>query len=138
VLVDYIIPRDERSGSATDAGVPAFIDFVLEDVEGLATPFRGGLAILERECRQRYGVPFVALAAPDQVAVLDLVAWPADVAPELERAAKFFTLLRDLTASGFFSSRMGVEDLQYQGNTAYAWDGCPPEALSHLGVSYGV
>ena len=136
ILVDYIIPRDDRSGSATDAGVPVFIDFVLEDVEGVATPFRGGLALLDRECVSRFGGRFVELASADQTKMLDLIAYPGDVDPEVERAASFFTLLRDLTASGFFSSRMGVEDLRYQGNTAYAWDGCPPEALNHLGVSY--
>lgn len=137
VLVDLIIPADDRSGSATDAGVPAFIDFILEDVEGLDVPFRGGLALLEHESLARFGGRFVDLAPNDQTAMLDLIAYPDDVEPGLERAAAFFTRLRDMTASGFFSSRMGVDDLRYTGNRGQAtWDGCPAEALNHIGVSY--
>lgn len=141
VLVDYIIPADDRSGSATDAGVPAFIDFVLEDTmeesPSVTTSFRGGLALLDRECTSRFGGRFVELAADQQTAMLDQIAYPDDVRPEFERAARFFTQLRDLTASGFFSSKMGVEDLGYVGNMGHpSWDGCPAEALDRLGVSY--
>lgn len=137
ILVDHIIPADDRSGSATDAGVPAFIDFILEDVDGMATPFRGGLAWVDHHCNREYQKVFADLGADQQIAVLDAIAWPGDVPSGMERGARFFTMLRDLTASGFFSSRIGVDDLGYTGNTPQAsWDGCPPEALAHLGVSY--
>ncbi len=140
LLVDYIIPADERSGSATDAGVPAFIDFVLEDsltrTTELITPFRGGLALFERTCVERVSARFADADEQQRLEMLELVAYPEDIEPDLERLGAWFSTLRDLTASGFFSSRMGVEDLGYQGNTAYAWDGCPQESLDHLGVSY--
>jgi len=136
-LVDLIIPADDRSGSATDAHVPAFIDFVLEDVEGIATQFRGGLAWMDHHCKRTLGKVFVDLNAQQQTEVLDTIAWPDDVPAGMERGAQFFTLLRDMTASGFFSSKIGVDDLGYMGNTPQAsWDGCPPEALERLGVSY--
>lgn len=136
VLVDYIIPADDRSGSATDAGVPAFIDFTLEDVADLVDPFRGGLAWLDAHCETEHGGRFIDLNTEHQTATLDTIAYPDDVTGELEDGMRFFTLVRDLTASGFFSSRMGVEDLGYIGNTAALWDGCPQDSLDHIGVSY--
>jgi gluconate 2-dehydrogenase gamma chain len=137
VLADWIIPADDRSGSATDAGVPAFIDFILEDVEGAAEPLQRGLAWLDAHVASTGATTFIELAEIDQQAVLDQIAWPDDVAPGLEEGAAFFTLMRDMTASGFWSSQMGVEDLGYKGNTANpSWEGCSHEAMEHLGLSY--
>ena len=48
VLVDLIIPKDERSGSATDAGVPEFMDFMMIDQPARQTAMRGGLAWIDR------------------------------------------------------------------------------------------
>lgn len=138
VLVDLIIPWDERSGSATDAGVPEFIDFMLGDNRDLETPLRGGLAWLDHECDDRYGKAFVACAGAERSAVLDDIAWPKRAKPEHAAGVAFFNQFRDLTASGFFSSKMGVQDLGYIGNTVVPeWKGCPPEALAKLGVGYG-
>jgi len=137
VLVDLIIPKDERSGSATEAGVPEFMDFMLGDDPDLQTPVRGGLAWLDHECDDRYGKTFVACMAGERGAVLDAIAWPAKAKPAHAAGVAFFNRFRDLTAAGFFSSRMGVQDLRYIGNTFVSeWKGCPPEALAKLGVSY--
>ncbi len=136
-LVDLIIPKDERSGSATDAGVPEFMDFMLGDDPDLQTPIHGGLAWLDHECDDRYGKTFVACSGAERGAVLDDIAWPKKAKPEHSAGVAFFNSFRDFTASGFFSSRMGVQDLRYIGNTFVAeWRGCPPEALAKLGVSY--
>ncbi len=138
VVVDLILPQDERSGSATDAGVPEFMDFVLADGsdEGRIA-IRGGLAWLDTECRRRFGRTFVACADRERRAALDDIAWPARARPELSHGVAFFNRFRDLTASGFWSSKIGVEDLQYQGNTFVTeWRGCPEAALRKLGVSY--
>ena len=144
-LADAVIPADERSGSATDALVPDFVDFVLDDPlaeprerESLQTGVRGGLAWLDRECRERFSRPFVDCAGGERTAVLDDIAWPEKARPEMTQGAAFFTLFRDLVASGFWSSRMGVEDLRYMGNTFVAeWKGCPPEVLGKLGLADG-
>ena len=108
VLVDLIIPKDERSGSATEAGVPEFMDFMLGDDPDLQTPVRGGLAWLDHECDDRYGKTFVACMAGERGAVLDAIAWPAKAKPAHAAGVVLFNRFRDLTASGFFSSRMGV------------------------------
>ena len=140
VLVDYVIPKDARSGSATDAKVPEFMDFILADEDATPasrTAIRGGLAWLDAESRKRSGKSFVAASDAERRAILDDIAWPEKARPELSHGVAFFNRFRDLTASGFFSSAMGFEDLRYMGNTFNPeWNGCPPEALAKLGVSY--
>lgn len=135
LLSDLIIPRDERSGSATDAGVPEFMDYVMVEWPDNQVPMRGGLAWLDRECRARYGQPFVGCAEAERTAMLDAIAWPKRAKPELSQAVAWFNSFRDFVASGFYSSKMGVEDLKYIGNTFVpAWNGCPPEVTNKLGV----
>src|SRR5919198_216354 len=129
LLVDYIIPRDERSGSATDAKVPEFIDFLMSDKDASSaskTAMRGGLAWLDNECQHRFARSFVAATDAQRRQVLDDIAWPKKARPEVHHGVVFFSRFRDLTASGFFSSQMGWQDVQYRGNVALpAWNGCP-------------
>ena len=135
VLVDLIIPKDERSGSATDAGVPEFMDFMMTDGPTRQDAMRGGLRWLDTECLARFGNTFVDCAPADRTAVVDAIAWPAKASPLVSQGVAFFSSFRDLTASGFWSSKMGVEDLQYMGNVANPdWNGCPADALAHLGL----
>ncbi len=138
LLVDLIIPADERSGSATEAGVPEFMDFIMTDSPARQTAMRGGLAWLDAECRERFGTPsFAASSETERRAVLEDIAWPAQARPDLSHGVAFFNGFRDLTASGFWSSSIGVEDLRYIGNTAVPdWNGCPEEQLGKLGVRY--
>jgi gluconate 2-dehydrogenase gamma chain len=137
LLVDLILPADERSGSATEAGVPEFMDFMLGDDPDLQTPTRGGLAWLDHECDDRYGKTFVSCTEAERTAVLDDIAWPKRAKPQHAAGVAFFNSFRDFTASGFFSSKLGVQDLRYIGNTFVTeWTGCPPEALAKLGVRY--
>jgi hypothetical protein len=135
--VDLIIPRDERSGSATDAGVPAFIDFMLIDRPNMQTVIRGGLTWTDAECERRFGKTFVACTDAQRRELLDDIAWPKRARREMSQGVAFFNRFRDLTASGFWSSKMGVEDQRYIGNTyVREWTGCPDAALEKLGVSY--
>ena len=137
LLVDLIIPKDDRSGSATDAAVPEFMDFMLGDDPDLETPIRGGLAWLDHECDDRWSKTFVASSDAERTALLGDIAWPKKAKPQHAAGVAFFNSFRDLTASGFFSSKLGVQDLRYLGNTFVAeWKGCPPEALDKLGVRY--
>ena len=137
MLVDIIIPKDARSGSASDAGVPEFMDFILVEQEQRQTAMRGGLAWLDRECQRRFDKTFVDCADEERKAVLDDIAWPQRAKPELSHGVRFFGSFRDLTATGFWTSRIGFQDLQYMGNTYVPeWTGCPEDALKDLGVSY--
>jgi len=137
VLVDIVIPRDERSGSATDAGVPEFMDFMMGDRPDGQIPMRGGLAWLDNECSERFRKTFVQAAETERGAVLDDIAWPKQAKPDMSQGVAFFNMFRDMTASGFWSSKIGVADLDYRGNEFVAeWKGCPEPALRKLGVQY--
>jgi len=136
VLSDWIIPADERSGSATHAGVPEFIDDWLEfkggrELDGI----RGGITWLDVECNRQYGSDFLACTQAQQKQILDRIAYPKRAEPDDAPGVAFFNELRNLVVSGFFSSKMGVKDLPYLGNQVVAsWDGCPAEVLSKLGL----
>lgn len=126
MLSDLIVPRDERSGSATEAGVPEFIDFVMTEWPEHQTPIRGGLAWLDRESARRTGKPFRENPEPRHRELLDDIAYPARARPEMAPGVQFFNRFRDLVLSGFYSSKEGVKDLSYIGNTFVAeWQGCP-------------
>jgi hypothetical protein len=136
VLVNLIIPKDARSGSATDAGVPEFMDFIVNEQVNRQNAMRGGLAWLNLECHRRFDLDFVAGSDAQRRAVLDDIAWPRRVKPEFAYGVPFFNSFRDLTASGFFTSKMGIDDLGYQGNTVVPeWKGCPDEVLKKLGLT---
>src|SRR4029453_18550398 len=76
ILVDLIIPKDERSGSATDAGVPEFMDFMMSDQPQRQTAMRGGLAWIDLECQDRYDKTFLDCTPEQRTAALDDIAWP--------------------------------------------------------------
>jgi Gluconate 2-dehydrogenase subunit 3 len=135
VLVDLLIPRDERSGSATDAGVPEFMDFMMRDQPQRQVAMRGGLALLDRMSVDRCGRTIASATDAERRELLDEIAYTSNEDPGSIHGVAFFSSFRDLTASGFWSSRMGVEDLQYQGNVFVAeWHGCPEAALDKLGI----
>jgi len=135
LLVDIIIPKDDRSGSATDVGVPEFMDFIVNDQPGRQTAMRGGLAWLDVECQQRFDKTFLACTDGQRRTVLDDIAWPQRATPAMSHGISFFNTFRDLTATGFWTTKVGMQDLQYMGNTFVGkWEGCPPEVHQKLGI----
>jgi hypothetical protein len=140
MLADLIIPKDDQSGSASDAGVPEYIDFSLSDTfadqPDRQTAMRGGLQWLDRECRTRFQKNFVEATSAQRTEVLDDIAYPKKAKPELSHGVRFFTQFRDFVATGFFTSKIGIADLRYIGNVPFQWDGAPAEVLQKLGVSY--
>ncbi|HEX5411009.1 MAG TPA: gluconate 2-dehydrogenase subunit 3 family protein [Terriglobia bacterium] len=133
-LSDLIIPADDRSGSATQAGVPEFIDDWLDFRGGsLKAEILGGLTWLDLECNRQFGQDFIGCTPPDRKKILDRIAYPDKAVPEDLNYVAFFNRLRDLVVSGFFSSEQGVKDLPYQGNQMVAnWEGCPPNVLAEI------
>ena len=136
-LVNYIIPADERSGSASDAHVPQFIDFMMEDAPELGQPVRDALAWLDDASQNQFGAVFQSATTEQNHSLLQQIAYPDDVATGMEKGEEHFSMMRDLTASGFWSSKIGVEDLGYMGNTPQSvWNGCSDEAMDHIGMHY--
>lgn len=136
VLADIIIPKDEKSGSATDAGVPAFIEFIVKDMPHYQTPLRGGIKWLDLQCMRRFNGDFASCTAQQQIEIVDEIAYPAKAKPEMQPGVAFFNTMRDLTACGFFTSKIGIEDLGYVGNRPNQWDGVPEDVLAQYGLKY--
>lgn len=134
VLVDIIIPKDDKSGSASDAGVPEFIEFIVKDIPSHQTPIRGGLRWLDSQCLSRYEAVFKDAGKEQQLEMVNDIAWPQDVKPGMEQGVAFFNRMRDLTASGFFTSEIGFKDLGYVGNTPNRWSGVPEDVLKQYGM----
>ena len=137
VLADLTIPADARGPSATGAGVPEFMDFVMVEEMENRDRMRKGLAWLDTESESRFKKSFVNADEHDQKKILNDIAWPKKARPEFAEAAQFFNEFRNLTATGYWSSQVGIEDLKYIGNTfVQQWTGCPEPQLKKLGVSY--
>ncbi len=136
ILADIIIPKDETSGSATDAGVPAFIEFIAKDMPHYQTPLRGGLKWLDIQCMKRFSKDFASCTADQQIEIVDEIAFPEKAKPEYAQGVAFFNTLRDLTACGFFTSEIGIKDLGYAGNKPNQWDGVPQDVLDKYNLQY--
>ena len=136
VLADIIIPKDEVSGSASDAGVPAFIGFIVKDMPQHQTPLRGGLRWLDIQCLKRYEKAFVDCSSTQQIEMVDEIAYPDKAKPEMRPGVSFFSLLRDLTATGFYTSAIGVKDIGFEGNRPNQWNGVPSEVLQQYKLAY--
>jgi len=129
ILVDIIIPKDDISGSATDAGVPDFIEFMVKDIPEHKLPMRGGLKWLDVQCLNRFNETFKDCDSKHQIELIDEIAYPNRAKPEMAQGVAFFNRLRGLTASGFYTSKIGVEDIGYKGNTPNRWDGVPEDEI---------
>ncbi|MCU0397011.1 MAG: gluconate 2-dehydrogenase subunit 3 family protein [Cyclobacteriaceae bacterium] len=136
ILIDLIIPKDEVSGSATEAGVHDFIEFIIKDIPRHQLPLRGGLKWLDNQSLKQFNQNFIDCSSTNQIALIDQIAYPELAKPEMKQGVTFFNLLRDLTATGFFTSQMGLKDLGYVGNAPNRWDGVPQDVLDQYGLSY--
>jgi hypothetical protein len=136
VLADIIIPKDEVSGSAADAGVPDFIEFIVKDMPSHQVPIRGGLRWMDRQCYQRFQKTFKDCDQSQRLQVVDDIAWPKKAKPEMSQGVSFFTLMRNLTCTGFYTSKIGIEDIGYKGNQPNQWNGVPDEVLKQYGLAY--
>lgn len=136
VLSDIIIPADEVSGSATDAKVPEFIEFIVKDMPQHQTPIRGGLRWLDVQCLKRYEKAFKNCSQKQQMEMVDEIAWPNSAKPEMKQGVAFFNLVRNLTATGFYTSEIGVKDIGYEGNKPNQWNGVPDDVLKQYKLAY--
>ena len=136
VLCNHILPASETAGSSVDAGVPDFIAFIVLDMPYLQTRLRGGIMWLDGFSRKEYGDVFTRISNPQQLAVLDQLAYLDQITPSTEQGGRFFREIRNLILTGYYTSEIGVKDLGYRGNTANVWDGVPPEVLAEHEVDY--
>lgn len=136
LLGDIIIPKDDVSGSASDARVPEFIDFIVRDMPQHQTPMRGGLRWVDMYCLRTYEKSFKDCSKEQQIELVDQIAYPEKAKVSMRQGVAFFSLMRNLTLSGFYTSEIGVKDLGYAGNTPNKWNGVPDDVLKQYNVTY--
>lgn len=138
VLCDLILPANEQTGGATDAGVPDFMEFIVKDIPAHQLPIRGGLMWLDNFSNTEYNLEFKSCRVEQQKALLDTIAFPDPDLPisQQTQGIRFFALVKDLTLTGYYTSEMGIKDLGYQGNQPNVWDGVPDEVLKAHDLSY--
>ena len=127
-LCDTIIPKDEKSGGALEAGAPEFIDLLTSENEDYQLALGGGLMWLDTHCVDQYGKVFMECAPEQKKEILDLIAFRKNAKkdPGLSQGVAFFAFLRKMTCDGYYTSKIGITDLQYIGNvTRSQWPGCP-------------
>jgi gluconate 2-dehydrogenase gamma chain len=129
VLCDMIIPKDEKSGGALEGQAPEYLDLLTSENLQMQLDIGGGLMWLENFCSDRYAQTFLQCTPAQRNGILDLLAYKKNVKddPTLGQGVQFFAILRHMTCDGYFTSKVGIADLQYIGNTAVAqFPGCPP------------
>lgn len=137
-LCDIILPATPTAGSATEAKVPEFIDFIVKDLPYHQLPMRGGLMWLNGESTKRFNKAFVDCTNEEQINIVDDIAYPdpENNKPDMAPGRSFFNTMRNLTMTGYYTTKMGIDDLGYVGNRANLWDGVPQEVLDKHGMSY--
>ena len=135
LLADIIIPKDDVSGSASDAKVIDFIEFIVKDIPDHQVPMRGGLRWLDMQCLNRYEQSFRTCTTAQQLEIVKEIAYPLKAKPEMQPGAVFFNRMRDLTATGFYTSQIGIKDIGYVGNAPGKWEGVPADVLAQYNLS---
>jgi gluconate 2-dehydrogenase gamma chain len=136
LLADIIIPKDEVSGSASEAKVPEFIEFIVKDMPDHQTPMRGGLRWLEIYTFKKFNKSFKDCSPEQRISIVDEIAYPKKAKKEVAQGVAFFNKMRDLTVTGFYTTQMGGEDLGYVGNRPNQWNGVPDDVLKQYNVAY--
>ena len=136
LLGDIIIPKDKVSGSASEAKVPDFIEFIVKDMPEHQTPMRGGLRWLDLNSLKRFGNSFANITDKQRLELVDEIAYPNKAKTTMKQGVAFFNLMRNLTTTGFYTSEMGVKDVGYMGNVPNQWNGVPDDVLKEHNLSY--
>ncbi|MDH5379219.1 MAG: gluconate 2-dehydrogenase subunit 3 family protein [Cyclobacteriaceae bacterium] len=136
VLSDIILPSNDSYGSATDAAVPDFVEFMSKDLPYHQLPLRGGIMWLDSQSNKLYNSEFVKCTHEQQISLVDRIAYPLDAKPEMAAGVKFFSLMRNLTLTGYYTTEMGIKDLGYKGNQPNVWDGVPDDVLKEHNLEY--
>jgi len=138
VLSTVILPPKEPHGGPLEANVPEFVEFMGKDIPELEPTLLGGLMWLDHKSNTEFGVEFKTASLEQQKQICDEICWHDPEVPLDDQALEiqFFALMRNLTVSGYYTSKVGIADLGYKGNQPNVWDGVPQEVLDKHGVAY--
>lgn len=135
-LCDIILPEENLSGGALDAGVPDFIEFISKEREYLKIPLRGGIMWLDSYAIEQHGADFLNINESSRLNICDEIAYPENQVTHMQPGIHFFSLVRDLTMTGYYTTELGFKELGYQGNSPNIWDGVPERVLQRHGKQY--
>ena len=130
-LSELIIPADDVSPSAIAAGAPEFIDLLCSGSPEMARIYTGGLGWLDHEMGKRSGANFIDATPAQQTAMLDLIAYRKDDAPDLGPGIEFFDWVRKMVVDAFYTSPIGVKDIGYLGNKGMTTFEVPANSLQY-------
>jgi len=136
ILADIIVPKDNTSGSASDAKVADFIEFIVKDMPEHQIPMRGGLRWLQMQSLSRFEKSFAAITELQRLQIVDDIAYPDKAKANKKQGVAFFNLMRNLTLTGFYTSEIGVKDIGYEGNRPNQWNGVPADVLKQYNMAY--
>lgn len=134
-LANLILPPT-AAGTIEEAEVPQFIEFIVKDFSDFQVPIRGGLMWLNTYCNRQFENVFLNCSENEQHQVLDAIAYPNPELKEQKQEVQFFSLLRNLVLTGYFTSKVGIAELGYQGNQPNVWDGVPEDVLKQYRLTY--
>lgn len=130
-LTDLIIPVENGAPGAVAAGAAAWIDMLTSVNDQLKTTYGSGIAWLDGAMKTRGAETFLAASPADQTALLDLIAYRRNASPELDPGIQFFTWVRRMTVDAFYTSEIGIRDIDYRGNTALVSYPAPTESIAY-------
>jgi|SRR5690554_2630207 len=133
-----ILPPKEPHGGPIEAGVPELIEFMGKDIPSMAPVLLGGLMWLDHKSNTEFDTEFKSATLAQKKQICDEICWHNTEIPLNEQAMEiqFFALMRNLTLTGYYTSKVGIADLGYKGNSPNVWDGVPEDVLAQHGVSY--
>jgi len=133
-----ILPPKEPHGGPIEAGVPELIEFMGKDIPSMAPTLLGGLMWMDHKSNTEFDTEFKSATLEQQKQICDEICWHDIEIPLDEQALEiqFFALMRNLTVTGYYTSKVGIADLGYKGNQPNVWDGVPQDVLDQHGVAY--
>jgi gluconate 2-dehydrogenase gamma chain len=130
-LTDLIIPVENGAPGALAAGAAAWIDTISSENDRLKEVYRNGFTWLDAAMKQRGAADFISASPTEQTALLDLIAYRRNQSPELGPGIEFFTWVRRMTVDAFYTSEIGIRDIDYRGNTPMGSYPAPTAAIAY-------
>jgi gluconate 2-dehydrogenase gamma chain len=131
-LTDLIIPVENGAPGALAAGCAAWIDTIASENPQLTKIYKDGLAWLDRTIKGHGAASFVAATPEQQTALLDQIAYRRNQTTELAPGIEFFAWARRMTVDAFYTSPIGIKDIDYRGNSPMGSYPEPTEAIAYV------
>jgi hypothetical protein len=131
-LTDLIIPVENGRPGALAAGAAAWIDMISSENDQLKKIYKSGFAWVDAAMKTRGAASFVEATPEQQIALLDQIAYRRNQSPELTPGIEFFTWVRRMTVDAFYTSAIGIKDIDYRGNAPMASYPEPTEQIAYV------